>query len=253
MPGLFYVGAPPAADRDVSTKLSIDTELASGVSRSYVDGRVDALAAAKATKVYTDTQDAAYVPGSYYTARDALLVPLTSKGAAGGVATLNGSGLLPAAQTPVLGGGILAGPYGHTASFDVTGATTTPQKIADFPSGPTGINGRLLVFMTVIATSTGAGRPVVEVRYSTTGDTTYAGQTLCAIGYGRSQYSDAQTVTVMPATASPNAMQDGVQVTISGAVNLRVTAWIYDGAGGQTSTLAGYVLSAALFYARTAL
>lgn len=253
MPGLQYVGATPVDPRDVTFKVAIDGQLTAGVSRGYVDGRVDALATSKATKVYTDGQDAAFVPPTYYAAQDALLIPLTARGVAGGVATLDGTGHLPATQTPVLGGGILAGPFGHTAAFNVTNATTTPQKLADFPTGVTGVNCQLMVFMTVIATSTAPGRPVVEVRYSTTGDTTYAGQTLCAIGYGRSQYSDAQTLIVMPATALPNAMQDGVQVTIPGSANLRVTAWIYDGAGGQTTTLSGYVLSSALFYARTAL
>lgn len=249
---LSYLGTAPVDPRDISPKLDSDNHLNTGISRGYVDGRVDTLAVTKATKVYTDTQDAAFVPPSYYTTQDALLVPLTSKGVASGVATLNGSGKLPLAQTPTLGGGILKGPFGHTAAFSVTAATTTPQKLADFPSGVTGVNCQILAFMTVIATSN-FGRPVVEVRYSTTGDTTYAGQTPCAIGYGRLLYNDAQTIVVMPATASPNAMQDGIQVTIPGTANLRVTAWIYDGGGGSVTTLSGYVLSSALFYARTAL
>lgn len=251
MAGLSYLGTAPVAPRDMSPKLASDTHLDTGVSRGYVDGRVATLATGKATKVYTDGQDAAFVSSSYYTTQDALLIPLTSKGAANGVASLDGSGKLPAAQTPVLGAGTIAGPYGHTASFNVTAATTTPVKLADFPAGVTGVNCQLLAFMTVIATST-FGRPVVEVRYSTTGDTTYAGQTLCALGIGRLLYNDAQTIVVMPVTASPNAMQDGVQVTIPGTANMRVTAWIYDGGGGSVTTVSGYVLSAALFYARTA-
>jgi len=100
------------------------------------------------------------------------------------------------------------------ARSKATNATTTPQKLADFPAGATGVNCQLLAFMTVIATST-YGRPVVEVRYSTTGDTTYAGQTLCAVGCGRLLYNDAQTIVAMPATASPGAMQDGIQGSAS--------------------------------------
>jgi len=251
MASLSYLGTGPVDPRDTSPKLPTDIHLDTGISRGYVDGRVDTLALPKATKVYTDTQDAAFVSSSYYTTQDALLIPLTAKGAAGGVATLDGTGKLPAAQTPFLGAGILSGPFGHTASFNVT-TGATPVKLADFPSGVTGVNCQLLAFMTVIATSTN-GRPVVEVRYSTTGDTTYAGQTLCAIGSGISLYNDAQTIAVMPATGAPNAMQDGIQVTIPSSANLRVTAWIYDGGGGSVTTLAGYVMSAALFYARTAI
>jgi hypothetical protein len=252
MPSLIYVGPDPTDPRDVSAKLATDTHLDTGVSRGYVDGRVDILATTKATKVYTDAQDAAYVAPTYYTTQDALLIPLTAKGQPSGVASLDGTGKLPTAQTPVLGGGILLGPFGHTAAFDVTNATTIPQKFADFPTGVLGVACQLMVFMNVIATST-IGRPVIEVRYSTTGDATYAGQTLCAAGYGRASYSDAQSIIVKPVTA-PGAMQDGVQVTIPSTASLKVTAWIFDDAGGQTTTLTGgAIASAAMFAARTTL
>jgi len=254
MGSLVYVGKTPTQGRDISTRADSEGLLTAGVSRSYVTGRVAELATGKATKVYVDTQDSTFADAAYPAAQDALLVPLTSKGVANGVATLDSGGKIPSAQVPVLGAGILRGPFGHTQAY--TGSTTvTPMKIADFPGGVLGVNCQLMIFMTVLVICDNLSHPVIEVRYSTAGGTTYASQTLVAAGVGRAYFGDSHTVSVMPVTALVNEGQDGIQDTISSTASLTINAWLYDAAneGGQVATQTGYNVSSAMYLARVAL
>lgn len=92
MSGLSYIGASPTDPRDFESRQHTEDVLNSGFSRSYVQGRVAEKVAARASKSYVDAQDAGFASVSYYPARDALLVPLTAKGVASGVATLGNDG-----------------------------------------------------------------------------------------------------------------------------------------------------------------
>lgn len=262
MSSLLYVGATPVNDHDVSNHADVETILNPSspppgtVSRNYVNGRISTLAAAKATKVYVDNVDSTFSTPTYVSTQDAKNIPTSLKGQPNGVADLGADSKIPSARIPILGAGILRGPFAHTQGYAGT-TSTTPLKLADFPV-LSGVNGQLLVFMTVLTLPSATARPCVEVRYSTAGNITYAGQTLCAQGYGRTFYGDngtSQTVLVTPVTATAGAGQDGVQVTIPAGSNITLTAWVYDAlsAGGQVVVSSGYIVSSAVYLARTAL
>ncbi|QZE10553.1 hypothetical protein SEA_SCOOBYDOOBYDOO_238 [Mycobacterium phage ScoobyDoobyDoo] len=247
MAGLSYVGAPDTNARQVETRQSAETQLTTGVSRSYVAGRVTELMASRATKTWVDSRDETYAPVSYYSAQDGLLVPLTAKGVASGVATLNASSKVPAEQLPTLGAGILRGPWGADQSF---GGTTNdvPLKIAQWNLGVTGVRGHPLVFLATSIQSQG-GRPVIEVRVGNSTQTTFAAQTLVARGYGRELYNDWQVVTVLPVPAVDGAVPDAWHP----ATDLLVNAWLFDDGGGMSTTQVGSIATAALYMARTEL
>lgn len=250
MSGLSYVGVDPVADEDTENRINAEAGLNVGVSRSYVQGRVDELAAPYATKAYVDTQDAKFASQTYYPAQDALLIPNAAKATANGVASLV-SGKIPAAQIPILGVGICKGPIpvSHTfggSTFDI------PFKIADWTLGILGYTCQPWVFMGVSILSDG-GRPVIEVRAGTAAQTTYAAQTLVAQGYGRNYFNDYQTVEVLPIDPDLNEGQDGVQDSWASTTDMVLTAWMYDDQGGQVTTQSGLIFLASAFLARTAL
>jgi hypothetical protein len=253
---LTYVGVDPAAAPDVENRTNVDVLLNAGVSRVYVDGRVEDTISGvvggqpRATKSYVDGKDSSYASTAYYGTQDALLVPNSAKGTANGVASLSG-GKIPQAQVPVLGVGILRGPFpvSHTfagTTFDI------PFKIADWALGTLAIYCQPWVFMAVGLKSVG-GRPVVEVRAGTPAQTTYASQTLVACGYGRSFYHDFQTVEVFPTDSDLGEGQDGVQDSYPPTMDMTLTAWMYDDGGGQTTLSTGLIFNASAFLARTAL
>lgn len=252
MSGLSYVGADPTDPRDIETRVVTEEILTDGVSRSYVDGRVDALMNLRASKTYVDTQDELYVENAYYTSQDALLVPLTAKGVANGVATLDGSSKLPLAQTPVLGGGILKGPWGYDSAFSGT-TNDVPLKIAQWNVGVTSVTGFPMALFQASVLAVGC-RPVIEVRIGTTTQTAYVDQTLIAQGFGRFAYEDYQFVSVLPATSVLSETQDGVQDSLSASGNYLVNAWVFaDVPAGQITVNAGAVVTGSFFMARTTL
>ncbi|ACU41447.1 hypothetical protein SEA_YASSIFIED_245 [Mycobacterium phage Yassified] len=251
MAGLLYIGKTPSASADVETRKDVETVLTGGVSRGYVDTRVATLSAAKATKVYTDTQDSQYATPDYYTSRDALLVPNSAKGAANGVASLDATTKVPDAQVPILGLGMVRGPIGPT-SVDFSGTTgVTPLKIAQWDVGVIPVTSQLLAFAQCSVQSVG-GRPVVEIRAGNSTQTTYASQTLIAMGYGDSFYNDFQMIHVTPVAANGEG-QDGNQDAWAATTNLLVNMWLYDDGGGQSSIATGLIYTASLFLMRTAL
>lgn len=251
MAGLIHAGPDDTHPRSIETRLSAEQTLTEGVSRAYVIGRVTERMAARASKTYVDTADATYAPAAYFAQRDALLVPLTARGVPSGLATLDAGVKVPVSQMPVLGAGMLRGPWGADQSF---GGTTndTPIKIAQWDLGATGVTGQPLVFLSTSVQSTD-GVPVVEIRMGNSAQTSYASQKLIGLGVGRSYYSDYQTITVLPCAATPNEGQDGVQDTWHPATDLIVNAWLYDSDGGQSTTQVGSIATAALYMARTAL
>jgi hypothetical protein len=248
------VGSSPTNPLDVIAVADIQAALNTGVTRSYVNARVGTLAAGKATKLYVDTQDSTFATPAYYEAQDAFNTPLTQIGAPIGVAPLVG-GVIPAINVPVLGVGIIRGPYGFTASRAGSAGFSTPFNFADFPGGVLGVNCQLMCFMTVIVQASATAHPVIDVRYSTTGNTTFAGQIPISRGVGRTNFADSHTITVEPIAPAAGAGQNGVQVTIPASASLTINAWLYDGlnAGGLVSTQVGYVVSSALYLARTVL
>lgn len=251
MAGLTYVGKSPSTTTDVETRTHTESVLQGGISQTYVTSRVSELAQARATKVYVDTQDSQFADAAYYGQRDALLVPNAAKGVVSGVASLDSASKVPVAQTPVLGAGILRGPIGPTTFFGGT-TNNVPLKIAQWDAAPSLYTGQLLAWANVSCQSV-EGRPVVEIRYGNSTQTTYASQTLIAQGVGRQYFNDYQYLTVMPVTALLNEGQDGVQDSVPGTTNLLVNMWLFDDAGGQVTTAIGLTPTAALFIARTAL
>jgi hypothetical protein len=235
----------------VENRINTETVLNAGVSRTYVTGRVHDLAAPYATKGYVDAADAAFSSVAYYTAQDALLIPGAAKGVANGVASLGSDGVIPVVQVPVLGVGILKGPIPVTTT---TGGNTfdIPVAIATWTLGLIGLAAQPWVFMAVSCLSVG-GRPVVEVRTGTPTQTNYTDQTLVAAGYGRTFYNDYQTVEVFPVDPTLSDGQDGTQDAWAPTTDMVLTAWMFDDAGGQTSTLAGLIVTASAYLARTAL
>lgn len=243
------MGATPTNDNEVANRLVTNTLLASATpNRASVQAQVDALTSGAtptyASKSYVDTQDAAFQLVSYYQTQDALNVATTAKGAANGVASLDSSGKVPAAQIPTLGSGYVQGPYGPTATF--TGTTTaTPLKIADWNIGVVSLAQRPLVFMQCFVTGLVA-HPVIEVRIAnTTSSPAYGSTTLVAQGLGRGLYNDYHAVAVVPCPDSTGQTYSNLSTTY----NIWLTAWLYDlsgNTGGVTISSGGVVSGAAL-------
>lgn len=252
MPSLFYNGPAPddTEPRGVQSRSQVEDLLNTGITREYVDGRATAIATPKATKTYVDTQDALYAEVAYYQAQDALLVPNASKGQVNGVASLDSSGKIPLTQIPVLGAGVLKGPYGLTSVSTGT-ASSTPLKIAEINIGQSGVNFKPLTFLLALVTPSLRGRPVVEIRIGDNTQTNYADQTLVASAFGRANYDDLQPVLVRPDPGMLNAMQDGVQTYYGPNTQYKLTAWLFDSTGsGQITIASGGVVSASAYLLR---
>ena len=245
MSSLKSVGkAPDGTDPDsIETRIQVENQFNAGVTRAWVAARAHTLAAPKATKLDVDQADALYAEPTYYQQKDALLVPTTSKGVANGVGTLDATGKMPIGQTPVLGDGLLKGPYGIT-SVNVGNTTTTPMKIAGWTLGSTALHFRPLVYMSVSIGVELYAKPHIEVRIGTLVQTAYEDQTLVAYGSGRAAYNDYQTVTVMPASLT-NEMQDGVQTYYDPNASYIMTAWLFDTAGAGRVIMAENLIATA--------
>jgi hypothetical protein len=233
MVSLRFVGKTAITDGGITTRLAVDNQLAEGLGQEYTDGQVITVAQDYATKGYVDTADAGFIDDAYYQGRDALNVPNAARGAANGVASLDGTGKIPAAQVPVLGTGVIKGPWGVTTTS--TGTTgTTPLKIAGFTIGVTGFSFRPLVYLVALIDVDANARPVVEVRIGGPSDTTYASQTKVAIGTGRAVYNDIQTVGVFPGSGLGVA-DDGP--VYSANLDARLTVWVYCATSDGTLTV----------------
>lgn len=237
MVALAYVGAAPVAARDTQNRAQTETQLGSGVTRSYVtqraaniaNGLVAGSAGPYASQSYVDLADQSFALPSYYQAQDLLNIPLTQVGAASGVASLDSGGKIPAAQTPNLGYSTLTGPHGTTNTYTGTTSGTTPLKIADWTIGIGAPVGPILVFMAVMVKTNWYGRPIIEVRAGDPTQTTYASQTLVAQGIGRFPWVDYHTVTVMPAWATLGATPNlNPSAPFTPGTDLRLTAWLFD-------------------------
>ena len=127
MGNLYYVGKTPAVDRDLVTQADAKAVFNTGVTHDYVTDQIDAKVIGKVTKEQVDLWDSTFAPANYYQDQDKLLLPVSAKGATGGVATLGttpalsksgGTGYVASAdQLPMLGAGILRGPYGMNKQY----------------------------------------------------------------------------------------------------------------------------------------
>lgn len=253
MSGLSFVGPGATGPSDVIHKLRAEGIYDSGIGRTYVSGRAHDLALSKATKVYTDSQDATYQAVGYSATANSLLVPNGARGTAGGVAALGSDGKVPTAQVPIMGAGMLRGPYGpaNTVSGPVS-TQETPIKLFDVFTGVTGVNGLILPFFNILA-QTDVGRTVIEVRIGLTAQNAYADQTLLARGVGEAFFYDWQSIEIWPATPALGMGQSGPQQEWAAGTSYNIDCWMYDEGGGTSSTQNGYVVTAALFFARTSL
>lgn len=249
---LAYVGPDAANPADLENSAVLDAQLNSGVSRDHAQIRIDSAVALKAAKVYVDTQDELYSDNAYHVSQNNLLVPNASRGAASGVASLDSGTKIPTIQIPYLGLGIFKGPFGPDNVSRSPNTGTTPAKVAEWPATIYGVPGWPLVFMNVSTAAT-SDKTVIEARIGTAAQTTYAAQTLIARGYGRKDYTDWQTITVMPNTSTLSEGQDGVNDVFSAATSWLITVWIYNSGTGSSQTTTGQISTACLFWARNTL
>ena len=147
---LRYVGRPPDSDGCIAPKSYADTQYAAqAVTTAIVNNKIAIAAGTLTTKAYVDQQDALRAHKTDVSAADANYVVTTALGAPNGVASLDASGFLPAAQLPagivtdrvarcfsiVSPAGVLGGTPGGTeavGSVQLTGehvvSTTVPRE-----------------------------------------------------------------------------------------------------------------------------
>lgn len=223
MAGLPWVGKPELVDEEIQNHAQVAKQITPGtINRSYVNNRVNQLAAQRATAAYVVEKDKAFVDAAYPAQRDELLIPKDDVGEPGGVASLDGTGRLPLGQAPNVGIGVLRGRFGITNEYAGTTSRSVPLKIADWQIGVLTIPCQVMAYMSVLVQTQGNGRPVVEIRAGTPTNTDYASQTLVAFGVGRNVYNDYQPVTVLPSRPGSG----GKPTSYSAAMNLVLTAWL---------------------------
>jgi len=164
------------------------------------------------------------------------------------VAPLNPSGQIPGQYIPSFGLGYCKGPFGPTQVSSTSGYVSTPTAIANWSIGPsigTGYSYQPMCFMSLLVSAQSGGRPLVEVGYSPTGDTSYANQkkVVVAMGVGRSNWNDAQAVTVTPVP-----FPSGTQF-VAGP-NTLFTAWLSDPNLQGVSISTGQIANAGIWLIR---
>lgn len=285
MSSLSYVGKQPSVSSDITNRGVTTTILqAATPSQTSVQAQINALVACTvsgntltggtyATRVAVDTLNATFETISYYQTQDLLNIPNSALGTVGtiptqlgtsgyyGVASLDASTKIPAAQIPALGAGIIKGPYGTTAQ--AAGTTgTTPVKIADW--GPTSLHPANVAFkplVYMIAEVAGVmAKPMIDVfiTNATTAPTLFSSAgTLIARGEGRSLWNDNAMLSVgpMPDATSENPSSPAAYPT---SYNVWVTAWLYDAesynstSSNSVSVGSGDIVTASLYLMRTA-
>lgn len=236
MPRLPYVGPEPARAIDLLTRSHgqaiIDT---APLTRTQVAITVEDQADDRAGKDYIDLADAGYATADYYQSVNALNIAATAIGAPDGVAALV-DGTIPAAQLPVLGSGLLKGPFGPTTLTPVTGVTTTPATFAQFAIGNQSVAFQPWGYAVVAVDSKPGGRPIIDMRLNgvliaqATGSPMYNGrqiltlvsgsETLGAANPGPWPLNTAITVTMTLASSSSVPMAVGSASVLSAAVYL---------------------------------
>lgn len=163
-------------------------------------------------------------------------------------------GTIPAQYVPSFGQGYLRGPFGPTQVTSTSSYVVAPTAIADWAIGPTisslssptsttNYSYQPMCFMSLLVTSQNGGRPLVEVKYSSTGNPAYASQVLVAKGVGRNNWNDAQAVTVTPVP-----FPQGAQF-VAGPNSL-YTAWVSDPNQQGVSVSTGQIANAGIWLIR---
>lgn len=266
MAGLYYVGKTPAVDRDLVTQADAKAVFNTGVTQDYVTNQIDSKIVGKVTKEQVDLWDSIYAPVNYYQDQDKLLLPSSAKGIAGGVATLDGGGVISSSQLPTLGAGIMRGPYGMNKQYSKGQIGSTPAMVGEWLYSKDGTNfvmpltGYFLAFLTVAVQNTG-GRTVLEVRAGTS--TSYADQALVATGCGRTWFDGFQIINIVPAAfGDPDNLVDKLVFNATDPVH--VSLWMFNESGGKSNLMigesagsgesnvtAGMVYTSALYVCRT--
>lgn len=231
MAELKYVGRYPDQDASlVNGGYVEDRRAAMGVNQSQVDAALSNALADRALKSYVDSQDATYPLKTYVDTQDAKYVDLSKLGAANGVASLDASSKLLAAQTPNLRGG--ATYWRSTGSWSTPGivSSTTPKVVYSDTISYPGFPWYPLVFAggwecRAVATDGNDSRVDVTVEM-------YVNNAWRRIGYGTTSVGDVgdggwnMPVTVVTDTSSTASAWRFTHTTAS---NLRVT--MFRGAG----------------------
>ena len=259
---LVYLGArsttttatTASAQEVVTTKSAVDIIADAAVNRTDVTAQIETYAKALAPKVTlfpgtssqeigVDNADANFVTPDYYTSRDLDNIPLTQLGVPNGIATLDATGKIPAAQIPQLGSGYMRGPFGPTTVATFTGQTAM-QTIATFNIGVQNIAAHPLCYATVLVDTDPGARPIVEMRMSN-GAAAYGSQTLVAKGTGMSIFDGRQAVAVTPVS---NSLSQADPAPWASTTNIVITMYVYtQNANVKMSVQAGGVASAAVF------
>jgi hypothetical protein len=243
MAGLSYIGTSPTANQDVSSRLQANAVLlAPTPNQTSVITQVNTAVSGLASSVAVNNALNSYVQSSYLTSQAALLIPLSSKGAVNGVASLDGTGKIPLSQIPVLGAPWVKGPYGPTGVFTAT-SSASPVKIADWNIGVAQFVFQPLVYMSLFAQTSAAGRPVVEVWINNSPSPSYGTGTMVAKGSGRTGFSDFQAIAVHPSSTIPSAAGQGYATNYT----TWLTAWVYDANGQSVTVNSNNIASAAAY------
>jgi len=234
MPRLSYVGPEPADPTDLVSRGQGQAIInAAPINRSDISAMVETATTTKAAKSYIDLADAGFATADYYRTRDELNVAVTDVGAPGGVAALV-SGVIPLAQIPVLGSGLVKGPFGPTAITPQSSITTPAAKIAEWVIGIQSVAFQPLGYALVAVDTTPGARPILEMRLN---------NVLIADGKGRALHNGRQIVAVTPASetlgaANPSPWPLGTAITVtlhvSSATSVPVSV-------GSASVLSGAV------------
>lgn len=225
MTSLQYVGPAASTNREIVTKLSVEQALSTGVTRTYVDDKVQERADQLAQVSYVDAQDSLRVNKSYVNTQDGLLIPFTQQGSANGVTPLDSSAKVPQAYIPKgkMGAGMFRGPYQLTSkNSNVNAGAQSYAQLCQFSYVAPGFWWRPLVFGNVVGLSDGPSRPDIIVVVGSNPGTTG----MCAGGHAMN-YSSYASICVQPSTIQTG--MTGMPVTgYNQTANVVVTVFLYN-------------------------
>lgn len=237
------VGRTPNSDASVITKAWADNQhTAVSVTDGYIDGKVGVHAAntGLVTESYVDNADHARATKVAVDAADALYVPLSQRGVAGGVASVGSSGFVPSGQLPALRTERPSLTIPATTVFlsseqTISGTTTKTYQAALIEIPDPGYPYLLMPMAFVSGRSTGTLDHSPRVGGTSRGKMAILGQDDTVYGGGIADNSFATAVhPVLPTTINT------APVPVAGATTLRLWLSLHSGASG-------YVFSPVLF------
>ena len=231
MSALQYAGAGGTDPKDLATKRTVDTSIvATSPNQSSVQANVATAVLEKVKKDYVDKQDSRFAPANEFQTKDLNRnIPKSLIGQPNGPVALGGDGkialsLFPA--TSASGSGYAMGPYGWQGVYSpsstggaVMVATLSTEAI---PAGK--LFWPLCFGQVMVVSGDTGGRPLAEIRSS--------GGMLLGVGRGRTMFTGAQGISVLPAADSPG------WITSNGG-SFSVTMWVSDINGRPLDTKVG--------------